>query len=532
MGKKILFDNEAKTSLVSGMNKMANAIISTYGPKGRNAAFTQQYDVPLVTNDGYTIAKQIVFEDTFENMGAQIIKEAALKSNKISGDGTTASIVLAQSMINEAFKNIAAGANPVFLRRGMDKAVSVVCDTLSQIAKKDIDNETVYNIATVSGGNDPEIGGIIAEAFDKLGNDCVVLIEDTQMAETVLTVSHGCRLDSGYLSRFFVTDNVKNIGEYNDPYIFVVKDDLTKIKQVYKLLEEAVREDAPIFIIAKDISGECLTALAANAEKDILKVAAVKAPGHGDTRDRNLECIAAVTGATLIDPAVDLHPENCGLSYCGRAKKVVVERNITTIEEPKTPESEKVAELKKAILKRLETEHHLYEVDKLQASLAILNSAMAVISVGGTSELEMFERKYRIEDALNAAKNAVNDGVVPGGGKALLLCTDAVETLESSLDGDEKEGARTIRLALEAPIRQIAKNAGADASVVINKIRTSDSKNFGYDALNDKYGDMFEMKILDPVTVVRNSFVSAESIAAVYVTTGAAVGDAGKPVEG
>lgn len=525
MGKQILFDSEAKDKLLSGMNKAADAIVCTYGPKGRNTAFTQQYDVPLVTNDGYTIAKQITFPDRFEDMGAQLLLEAAKKSNEISGDGTTASIVIAKEIINEAYKNIAAGANPVFLKNGMDKAVSVVKDKLYSSSVKDVDNETINAIATVSGGNDPEVGKIISSIFEELGSDCVVTIEDTQMADTTYTVSHGCRLESGYLSRYFLTDNVKNIGEYKDPYIFVANEEIKEIKQVYKLLEETVKNDASLIIIAKSVEGEALAAIARNAEKGIVKVAAIKAPGYGDTRDRNLQCIAAITGATLVDSALDMKLENCDLTFCGRAGKVVVEKDITTIEKPATPENETVDTLKKRIIKQLETETHDYEHDKLSMSLGILNCAMAVISVGGASELEMFERKYRIEDALNAAKHATKSGVLPGGGKALLLCMPAVEGFSKTLTGDERTGACVILHALSAPIKKIAENCGVSGEVVLNTVLEKNEFEFGYDAQNDIFGDMFKLKILDPVDVIYNSFSTASSIAGTYITTGAAISE-------
>lgn len=525
MGKEILFDTDARDKLISGMNKAADAIVCTFGPKGRNTAFTQQYDVPLVTNDGYTIAKQITFPDKFENMGAQILLEAAIKSNELSGDGTTASIVIAKEMINEAYKNIAAGANPIFLKKGMNKAVSAVKDKLYELAVKDIDNDTIKAIATISGGNDPEIGDIISDIFSQLGNDCVVTVEDTQMAETEYKITHGCRLESGYLSRYFLTDNVKNIGEYKNPYIFVTNEEIKEIKQVYKLLEDTVKNNASLIIIAKSVEGEALSAIARNAEKGIVKVAAIKAPGYGDTRDRNLQCIAAITGATLVDPALDMKPENCDLSCCGKADKVIVEKEVTTIEGPASPESETVKTLKSQIEKKLETETHEYEHDKLSASLGILNCAMAVISTGGTSELEMFERKYRIEDALNAAKHAAKAGVLPGGGKALILCIPEIEKFTETLSGDEKTGAQVILQSLSAPIKKIAENCGVSGDVILDKIIEKDEFGFGYDAQNGKFGDMFEMNILDPVDVIYNSFLTAASIAGTYITTGAAISD-------
>ena len=524
MSKAILFENEANEKMVAGMNKVANAVKSTFGPRGRNVAFTQQYDVPLVTNDGYTIARQIILEDKFENLGAQILKEAALKSNQTSGDGTTASVIIAQEIINEAYKNIAAGASGIFLKHGIDKATDVVLRTLDSVATPARDIDTIRNIATISGNNDSEIGEIIANIYSELGFDPVVTTMDTQMADTKLQISHGCRIDSGYLSRYFVTDTVRNICEMEDPYIFICKDEITTIREIYKLLEDAVTNKAPLLIIARDIKGEALTALAANAEKNVLKLIAMKGPGYSDTRDRNLSCLAAITGATLVDKDI-IDISTCGLEVCGRAKRAVVEKEVSTIEQPACPDSPKVLELKKQIEKQLETETGTYAIDKLEQSLGLLNSAMAVIEVGGTSELEMFERKYRIDDALNAASRAAKEGIVPGGGKALLLCKDAVESIVDTLDGDEKLGAKIVLKTLEAPLRQIAKNCGEDDSVVLSNVLSGKGKNYGYNALTGEYGDLFKLQVIDPVTVIKNSFLNAASIASIYITTGAAVID-------
>lgn len=524
MGKEILFENEANAKMIAGMNKVADAVKSTYGPKGRNVAFTQQYDVPLVTNDGYAIARQIVLEDKFLNLGAKLIEEAAIKSNDTSGDGTTASVVIAQAIINEAYKNITAGANPIFVKKGIDKAAEVVSKTLTELATPVDSVDTIKNIAAVSGNNDPFIGDLIGQIYDGLGFDPCVTLMDTQMADTKLTISTGSRLDSGYLSRYFLTDTVRSVCELDDPYIFICKDEIDSIDSIVKLLEECVTAKASLAIIAKDVKGSALTALAMNAEKGVLKVVALKGPGYGDTRDRNLECIAAVTGATVVN-SVLYDIKDCGLDFCGKAKRIVVEKEVSTLEQPAEPNSDKAVELKKQISKKLETETGVYEIDKMEQSLGLLNSAMGVIEVGGTSELEMFERKYRIEDALNAAKRAAAEGVVPGGGKALLLCKGAVEELVGTLSGDEAVGATVILNCLETPIRQIALNAGVDASVVVNEVLSNKNMNYGYNALTNEYGDLIKLKIIDPVTVIRNSFINATSIASTYITTGAAVVD-------
>lgn len=509
--------------MLAGMNKLSRAVCSSYGPKGRNTCFEQKYDVPLVTNDGYTIARQIELEDKFENMGASILSAAAVRANELSGDGTTAAVVIASAIINEAEKNIAAGANPVFVKKGIDLACENVVKTLNDSANKNVTDDMVREIATVSGNNDPEIGELICHALKGVGADGVVFIEDTQKAETEMTLTHGVKFDSGYLSRYFITDGALEIGEYKEPYILVCNDEITEISQIYKLMEETVVSKASLIIIAKEIKGEALTALALNVEKGNIKAAAIKCPGHGDGRDRNFEAIAAVCGATLIDPTLGIKLENCDLSVCGRAANVTVAKESTVIAKPAFAGSEEVELLKNKILKKLETETHYYEVDKLKSVLAILNSKMAVISVGGLSELEMFERKYRMEDALNAAIRAVNEGVLPGGGTALLQCRAPLEKLVSELQGDIKTGASAVLKSLEAPVRKIAENAGVDGSIVVNNITNSNTINYGYDAKNDRYGDMLDFGIIDPTAVIRNSFVGALSIASTYITTAAAI---------
>ncbi|MDO5448899.1 MAG: chaperonin GroEL [Clostridia bacterium] len=522
MSKDILFDEQANESIIAGINKVADAVKMTYGPKGHNVAFSQEYDVPLVSNDGYEIANHIILGDKFENLGASLLKEAASKSNEESGDGTTASVILAQSVINEANKSIAAGANPIFLKRGLDKAVGVVTEKLDSVATKISDTASINNIATISGNNDKEIGNLIEDIYKELGFSPVVTLMDTQMADTRLTISHGSRLDSGYLSRFFITDKNKNICEIKDPYIFLCKDEISEIQEIYHLLEEAVTNKVPLLIIARDIKGEALSALAANVEKGVVSALAIKAPGYSDTRDRNIECLAAITGATAVDSAY-MDIKECGLSVCGRAASVVSDKNVTTIMQPACPECEEALSLKRKIEEQLKTETHVYQVDKLQQSLGLLNSACAVVEVGGTSELEMFERKYRIEDALNAAKRAAETGIVPGGGKALLLCRDDVKALCETLEGDEAIGAKIILKCLEAPIRQLSENSGVDASVVVDTINKNKSANFGFNALTGEYGDLIKMKIIDPVVVIKNSFVNAVSVAGTYITTSAVV---------
>ena len=506
------------TLVLSGINKVANAVKATFGPKGRNVAFDQKYDVPLVTNDGYAIAKQIEFEDRYENMGAALIKEAAAKSNTASGDGTTATVILAQAIINEAQKTIAAGANPMFLKKGIDKAAKTVIDTLSKNAEKVTDVKTIRNIAALAGGNDEEIGDLVGKIYDELGFDPVVTLEDTQMADTVLTISHGCRLDSGYLSRYFLTDTVNNTCTLDDPYIFICRDEIEDIESIYHLLEEALAQKVAVAIIARDVKGTAITALAKNVENNIIKAVALKGPGYSDTRDRNLNCIAAITGGTVVDAAY-MDIKTCGLEVCGRAKRIVVEKGVTTIEQPACPDSEAVQQLKKQINEQLKTTGETYSKDKLEQSLGILNSVMAVISVGGTSELEMFERKYRIEDAVNAARRAAAEGIVPGGGKALLLCKDAVKSLSETLEGDEKTGAEVVLKSLEAPMRQLLTNSGADAGSVINEILKKPDKYYGFDAMNEKYGDLLKLEIIDPVAVIRNSFENAASIAGMVITS-------------
>ncbi|MBR6513026.1 MAG: chaperonin GroEL [Clostridia bacterium] len=522
MSKDIYFENDAAERMLRGIEKVAKAVAPTFGPKGRNVAFDQKYDVPLVTNDGYAIAKQITLKDGAEDLGAKLLIEAASKSNETSGDGTTAAVILAHSMILNAQKTIAAGANPIFLKKGMVKAAEVVEKTLRENAVPVKDVKTIKNIATISGNNDPEIGELIGKIYEELGFDPVVILEDTQMADTVLTMSHGCRLDSGYLSRYFLTDASLGLCELKDPYIFICKDEINDINQIYHLLEDALSKKASVAIIAKDITGTAISSLAKNVEAGVIKAVALKGPGYSDTRDRNLNCLAAITGGTVVDSAY-MNIAECGLEVCGRAKRLVSDKNITTLEQPACPYSDKVGELRRQINAQLETTTETYARDKLEQSLGLLNSSMAVVSVGGTSELEMFERKYRIEDALNAAKRAAAEGIVPGGGKALLLCKNAVQALSDTLVGDEKIGAEVVRDSLEAPMKQLAENCGVDAGAVLHNVLNNKDKNFGYDARTGEYGDLINLEIIDPVAVIRNSFVNAVSVAGNYITTYAAV---------
>ncbi|MBQ1452146.1 MAG: chaperonin GroEL [Clostridia bacterium] len=522
MSKDIYYDTDAAKRLLCGMNKVADTVAPTFGPKGRNVAFDQEYDVPLVTNDGATIAGRIVLADGAENLGAALLIEAAKKSNEASGDGTTASVILARSMISHAYKTIAAGANPIFLKKGMDKAAAAVKESLAKLATDVRDVKTIRNIATISGNNDPDIGELIGNIYDELGFNPVVLLEDTQMSETVLTVSHGCRIDSGYLSRYFITDYSRNVCEIDNPYIFLCLDEIDDINKIMHLLEDTLQKKASLVIIAKDVKDSAISGLARNVEAGVIKGVALKGPGYSDTRDRNINCLAAITGATVVDSAY-MDISECGLEVCGRAKRIVVEKNISTLEGPACPDSEKVNELRHRINEELKTTTTDYSRDKLEQSLGLLNSAMAVISVGGTSELEMFERKYRIEDALNAARRAAAEGIVPGGGKALLLCIDAVQALTETLEGDEKTGAEVILDSLEAPIRQIAENCGADAGAVLHNVLINKDKNYGYNAATGEYGDLMKLEIIDPVAVIRNSFENAVSAAGNFITSYAAV---------
>lgn len=519
MAGDLLYDEEARNALLAGIDKLADAVRVTLGPKGRNVAFDQQYDVPLVTNDGVTIAKQIELEDPFEHMGANLIKTAAVKTNEVAGDGTTASVVLAQAIVKEGIQNVVAGANPVILGRGITSAVQCALSEIDRFAVPVKDTKDIRQIARISGNNDDFVGDIVSQAFDKVGFNGVVTIEDSQQLETVLKYSNGVSIENGYVSPLFITNENNKSCELDHPYVLVTDNRIKDFKTLVPILEGIVANSASILIIAQDIEESALQTLALNVQKGVLKACAIKSPGYGDTRKRNNKALGLMTGATVLTEDLGYKLENCGMEILGRCDRAIIEKEQTVLTNPPGAGSEETIKMIKQVRETIAHTKEDYELEKLNVTLALLQGSIALITVGGVSELEMFERKYRIEDAVNAVYASIDSGIVPGGGKALLLAIPAVDELISRLDGDEKTGAMIVRKALEAPIRQIAENAGVDASVVADKVRTDPDVNYGYDAMNDTFTDMMAAGIIDPAKVIKNALQNAGSVATLILTT-------------
>ncbi|MFZ7133362.1 MAG: Hsp60 family chaperonin [Eubacteriales bacterium] len=504
--------------VMAGIEKLANAVKTTLGPRGRNVVFDQKFDVPLVTNDGVTIAKQIEFDDPYENIGAQILKQASIVTNDSAGDGTTTSIILAHSILKEGLKNIASGANPIIMKKGIDKAADAVVSYLTKFAVPVKDLETIRYIATISGNNDEKIGELVESAFEKIGFNGVVLIEDSQKMETVLSYSEGIRIDKGYLSEHFINNQVNRRVEFDNPYILLVDNKIKEFSSILKILGEVARTERPLLIISPETVGEALVALAVNASKGNLRVAAISALGYGDTRKRNLEALALMLDATVVTEERGLKLKDCGLEVCGNARRVVVDKEQTVIQNPPGAGSEKANEMIAKVRKLLIETKEEYEIETLNITLSILTGGIVIIKVGGISELEMFERKYRMEDAIHAVYCAIESGILPGGGKALLEVIHQVKGLIETLDGDEKIGAMIVCQALKAPLMQIAQNAGIEGEVVVNNILSSGDPNLGFNALNLKYENMFDAGIIDPAKVVISAFTSATSVATMLLT--------------
>ncbi|MCL1913964.1 MAG: molecular chaperone GroEL [Eubacteriaceae bacterium] len=521
--ERVLYDTEAREALLEGAEKLAKAVVATLGPRGRNVVFDQQYDVPLSTNDGVTIAKQIELEDTFANAGANLLKAAALETNEVAGDGTTLAIVLAYNISKEGIKNIVAGANPLMLKNGIDKAASEVVKVIDQISVPVEDRSAIVQVATIAGNNDPFVGEIVSEAFEKVGLTGVVTLEDSQLMNTSLSFSGGIKWEEGYLSDFFMTDRDRRVVELENPYILLADIRIKHFAELVKVLEEAAKQGSSLLVVGFEVEEEALTTLALNAAKGVVKVAAVKGPGHGDTRRRNMEALNLMVGGTLITEDMGVAIENSGLEICGRADRVIIDKNQIIIQNPPNSGSEEVEKMIRQVRQRIADEEHDYEIEKLQTTLSILSGGISLITVGGISELEMFERKYRIEDAIHAVYAAAESGVVPGGGKALLLAAPVVDKLIETLDGDEKTGAMIVRASLETPVRQIAENAGIDPSVVANNLLEAEDINYGYDALNLKYVDLFEAGIIDPAKVIKTALLNAVSASTMLLTTNVAV---------
>ena len=522
MAKDIKFGTDARDGLERGIDKLANAVRVTLGPKGRNVVLDKAYGAPTITNDGVTIASEIELEDRFENMGAQLVKEVATKTNDVAGDGTTTATVLAHSIIKEGLKNLAAGANPIVLNKGLKKATDVVVEYIKENSKEVEDKQAIENVGTIS-SQDHNIGKLIADAMEKVGNDGVITVEESKTTDTYLDLVEGMQFDKGYLSPYMATDNEKMIAELEDPYILLTDKKISNIQEILPLLEQIVQESRPLLIIADDVDGEALTTLILNKLRGTFNVVAVKAPGYGDRRKAMLEDIAILTGGKVVSEDLGMDLKEATIDMLGSAKKVKVDKDNTTIVEGKG-DKDALAERVENIRNQAGKEESEYEKEKLQERLAKLAGGVAVINVGAATETEMQEKKYRIEDALSATRAAVEEGIVAGGGVVLVGAIDKVEELREGLIGDEKTGALIIERALEAPLRQIVENAGLDGSVIVEKVKNSD-KEEGYDAYENKFVNMFEAGIVEPTKVTRSALQNAVSVAGMILTTEAAVAD-------
>ena len=522
MAKDIYYGKDARDGLERGIDKLANAVKVTLGPKGRNVVLGKSYGAPTITNDGVTIAQEIELEDRFENMGAQLVKEVATKTNDVAGDGTTTATVLAQAIIKEGLKNLAAGANPIVLNKGLKKATEVVVDYIKENSHDIVDKHSIENVGTIS-SSDPEIGKFIADAMEKVGNDGVITVEESKTTDTYLDVVEGMQFDKGYLSPYMATDNEKMVAELEDPYILLTDKKISNIQDLLPLLEQIVQASRPLLIIAEDVEGEALTTLILNKLRGTFNVVAVKAPGYGDRRKAMLEDIAILTGAKVISEELNMDLKETEIEMLGSAKKVKVHKDNTTIVEGKG-DKKALEERVSLIRQQIEKEDSQYEKEKLQERVAKLAGGVAVINVGAATETEMQEKKYRIEDALSATRAAVEEGIVAGGGVVLIGAIEKVKEIKENLIGDEKTGATIIEKALEAPLRQIVENAGMDGSVIVQNVKES-GKDEGYDAYNDKYVNMFEAGIVEPTKVTRSALQNAVSVSALLLTTEAAVAD-------
>ncbi|TPK87413.1 chaperonin GroEL [Mesorhizobium sp. B2-4-12] len=523
--KDVKFSRDARERMLRGVNILADAVKVTLGPKGRNVVIDKSFGAPRITKDGVTVAKEIELEDKFENMGAQMVREVASKTNDIAGDGTTTATVLAQSIVQEGHKAVAAGMNPMDLKRGIDLAVADVVGTLIKNAKKIKTSEEVAQVGTIAGNGDSSVGSMIAEAMQKVGNEGVITVEEAKTADTELEVVEGMQFDRGYLSPYFVTNADKMVADLEDAYILLHEKKLSNLQAMLPVLEAVVQTSKPLLIISEDVEGEALATLVVNKLRGGLKIAAVKAPGFGDRRKAMLEDIAILTGGQVISEDLGIKLENVGLNMLGRAKKVSISKENTTIVDGagKKPEIQgRVAQIKQQI----EETTSDYDKEKLQERLAKLAGGVAVIRVGGATEVEVKEKKDRVDDALNATRAAVEEGIVPGGGVALLRASLNIKA--TGANSDQTAGINIVRRALQAPARQIAANAGAEASIVAGKILENKGATFGYNAQTGEYGDMIAMGIVDPVKVVRTALQDAASVAGLLVTTEAMIAEAPK----
>jgi len=521
--KEVKFAQDARERMLRGVDILANAVRVTLGPKGRNVVLEKAFGAPRITKDGVTVAKEIELEDKFENMGAQMVREVASKTADEAGDGTTTATVLAHAIVKEGAKSVAAGSNPMDLKRGVDLAVTTVVNELKSKAKKVTSNEEIAQVGTISANGDPEIGRFISEAMQKVGNDGVITVEEAKSLETELEVVEGMQFDRGYISPYFITDADLMRVELENPYILVDEKKLSNLQSMLPLLEAVVQSGRPLLVIAEDVEGEALATLVVNKLRGGLKVAAVKAPGFGDRRKAMLQDIAVLTGGQVISEDLGIKLENVTLDMLGKAKKVVITKDDTTIVDGAGKKADiegRVAQIRQQI----EDTTSDYDREKLQERLAKLAGGVAVIKVGGATEMEVRERKDRVDDALNATRAAVEEGIVPGGGVALLRTAKALDSLKGAND-DQKVGINIVRRALQSPLRQIAENAGEDGAVVVGKILDKDDYAFGFNAATGEYGNLVKQGVIDPAKVVRTALQDAASVAGLLITTEAMVAE-------
>ncbi len=523
MAKQIKHGEEARKALEQGVNVLADTVKITLGPKGRNVVLDRKFGAPLITNDGVTIAKEIELEDPFENMGAQLVKEVSTKTNDVAGDGTTTAVVLAQAMINEGLKNLAAGANPVILKKGMAKAVQTAVECLKELSKPVTDKTAIAQVASISAG-DEEIGALISDAMEKVGKDGVITVQESKTLKTELTTVDGMQFDRGYASAYMVTNTDKMECVYDNPAILITDKKITSIQEILPVIEPLAGQGQKLLIIAEEVEGDALAALVVNKLKGVFNCVAVKAPGFGDRRKAMLEDIAILTGGTVISSELGVEFKDFDLSMLGRCAQVKVDKDNTTIVGGMGDADEIKARIV-AIKSQIDATTSDYDKEKLQERLAKLAGGVAVINVGSATEVEMKEKKLRIEDALAATKAAVEEGIVPGGGTALLYTVNALKELALTLDGDEKTGVNVILKAITAPIKLIAENAGLDGSVILNEILKKNDKYYGFDAYKNQYCDMVKAGIIDPTKVTRSALQNAQSIASTLLTTESLVTD-------
>jgi chaperonin GroEL len=528
--KTVLFNTDARDKMLRGVNVLANAVKVTLGPKGRNVVIQKSFGAPRSTKDGVSVAKEIELEDAFENMGAQMIREVASKTNDKAGDGTTTATVLAQAIVQEGLKAVAAGMNPMDLKRGIDKAVTLVLQEIKDKSKPVSNNSEIAQVGTISANGDSEIGALIAQAMAKVGNEGVITVEEAKTAETTVDVVEGMQFDRGYLSPYFITNADKMEVQLEEPLILLFEKKLTSLQPMLPILEAVVQSGRPLLIIAEDIEGEALATLVVNKLRGGLRVAAVKAPGFGDRRKAMLEDLAILTGGQVISEDLGIKLETVTLDMLGKAKKVTITKEDTTIVEgvgDKADIEGRVSQIKRQI----EDTTSDYDKEKLQERLAKLAGGVAVLRVGGSTEVEVKEKKDRVDDALNATRAAADEGIVPGGGIALLKASKILIDLKGD-NADQNAGIAIIRRALQAPIRQIAENSGVEGSIVVGKVLENDDAAFGFNAQTEEYGDLVKMGVIDPAKVVRTALQDAASVAGILITTEAAVADAPKKASG